>query len=93
VPLLFFGWNHDALPGVRIRDGEVLVSIGEIFHDAFREVVERAAEEDVVGGIWHDLHLEIYVNIIESEMDVAEAAVRFSDSGIGSLHLQHVFYL
>jgi hypothetical protein len=93
VPLPFFGQNRDALPGVRIHDGEVLVSVGEIFRDAFREGVERAAEEDVVGGIWHDLHLEIYVNIVESEMDVVEAAVRFGDSGVGGLHLQRTFYL
>jgi hypothetical protein len=93
VPLPFFGWNRDTLPGVRIHDGEVLVSIGEIFHDAFREGVERAAEKDVVGGVWHDLHLEIYVNIVESETDVAEVAVHFGDSGVGSLHLQRAFYL
>jgi hypothetical protein len=75
------------LPGVRIHDGEVLVSVGEIFHDAFREGVERAAEEDVIGGVWHDLYLEIYVNIVEGETDVAEAAMRFGDSGVGGLHV------
>jgi hypothetical protein len=75
------------LPGVRIRDGEVLVSVGEILRDAFCEGVEQAAEEDVIGGVWHDLHLKIYVNILEGETDVAEAAVRFGDSGVGGLHL------
>jgi hypothetical protein len=87
MSLLFFGWYHDALPDVRIRDGEVLIAIGEIFCDAFHEGVKRAAEEDVIGGVWHDLYLEIYVNIVEGEMDVAEAAVRFSDGGVGGLHL------
>jgi hypothetical protein len=81
------------LPGVRIHDSEVLVSVGEIFRDAFCEGIERAAEEDVIGGIWHDLHLEIYVNIVESETDVAEVAMRFGDSGVGGLHLQCAFYL
>jgi hypothetical protein len=90
---LFFGQNRDTLLGVRIYDSQVLVSIGEIFHDAFHEVVERTAKEDVIRGVWHDLHLEIYVNIVESEMDVAEVAMHFGNSGVGSLHLQHVFYL
>jgi hypothetical protein len=87
VSLPFFGQYRDTLPGVRIRDGEVLVSIGEIFCDAFCEGVEQAAEEDVVGGVWHDLYLEIYVNIVEGEMDVVEAAMHFGDSGVGGLHL------
>jgi hypothetical protein len=81
------------LPGVRIRDGEVLVSIGEILRDAFREGVERAAKEDVIGGIWHDLYLDIYVNIVKGETDVAEVAMHFGDSGVGGLHLRHAFYL
>jgi hypothetical protein len=93
VSLPFFGRYRDALPGVRIRDGEVLVSVGEIFRDAFREGVEWAAEEDVVWGVWHDLYLKIYVNVVEGETDVAEAAVHFSDGRVGGLHLQRVFYL
>jgi hypothetical protein len=71
----------------------VLITISEVLGDAFGEGVERAAKEDVVGGVWHDLHLKIDVNIVEGETDVAEAAVRFGDSGVGSLHLQRAFYL
>jgi hypothetical protein len=71
----------------------MLIAIGEIFCDAFREGVERAAEEDVVGGVWHDLYLEIYVNIVEGETDVVEVAVHFSDGGVGGLDLQRAFYL
>jgi hypothetical protein len=37
------------------------------------------AEEDVIGGVWHDLHLKIDVNIVEGETDVAEAAMHFGD--------------
>jgi hypothetical protein len=93
VSLPFFGWYRDALPRVGICDDEVLIAVSKVFGDAFGEGVEWAAEEDVVWGVWHDLHLEIYVNIIEGETDVAEAAVRFSDGGVGGLHLQRVFYL
>jgi hypothetical protein len=78
---------------VGICDGEVLIAVSKVFGDAFGEGVERAAEEDVVWGVWHDLHLKIDVNIVEGEADVAEAAVCFSDGGVGGLHLQRSFYL
>jgi hypothetical protein len=68
----------------------VLIAVSKVFGDAFCESIERAAEEDVIGGIWHDLHLKIYVNVVKGEADVAEAAVCFGDGG---LHLQHSFYL
>jgi hypothetical protein len=45
----------------------MLVSIGKIFRDAFHEGVERAAEEDVVGRVQHDLYLEVDVDVIEGE--------------------------
>jgi hypothetical protein len=51
------------------------------------------AEEDVIGGIWHDLHLKIDVNVIKSEADIAEAAVYLGDGGVGGIHLQCLFYL
>jgi hypothetical protein len=71
----------------------MLVAICEVLGDAFSEGIERAAEEDVVGGIWHDLHLKIYVDVVKGEMDVVEAAMHFSDSGVSGLHLQRMFYL
>jgi hypothetical protein len=71
----------------------MLVAVREVLGDAFGEGIEQAAEEDVIEGVWHDLHLKIYVNVIKCELDVAEAAVRFSDSGVGGLHLQCAFYL
>jgi hypothetical protein len=71
----------------------MLVSIGEIFRDAFREGVERAAEEDVVGRVRHDLYLEVDVNIIEGEPYIAEAAMCLGDGQVGGFHLQHLFYL
>jgi hypothetical protein len=55
--------------------------------------VERVTKEDVIGGIWHDLHLEMDVNVVKGEADVAEVAVHFSDGGVGSLYLQRSFYL
>jgi hypothetical protein len=60
----------------RYRDGEVLIAVSKVLSDAFGEGIERAAKEDVVGGVWHDLHLKIYVNVIKGEANVAEAAVR-----------------
>jgi hypothetical protein len=93
VSFPFFGWYHDALPCVGICDGKVLIAISEVLGDAFGEGVEQAAEEDVVGGVWHDLHLKIYVNVVKGEADVMEAAMHFGDGRVGSLHLQHVFYL
>jgi hypothetical protein len=84
MSFLFSCWNCD---------GKVLISISEVFSNAFREGVEWAAKEDVIGGVWHDLHLEINVNVIEGEADVAEAAVRFGDGGVCGLHLQCSFYL
>jgi hypothetical protein len=59
VSLPFLHWNHDALPGIRIRDSEMLVSIGEIFGDAFHEGIEWAAKEDVIGRVWHDLQMSM----------------------------------
>jgi hypothetical protein len=73
--------------------GKVLISISEVLGDAFCEGIEWVAEEDVIGGIWHDLHLEINVNVIEGKVDVAEAAMCFGDGGVGGLHLQRSFYL
>jgi hypothetical protein len=55
----------------------VLISVSKILGDAFCEGVERAAEEDVIGGVWYKLHLKINVNVIKDEVDIAEAAVRF----------------
>jgi hypothetical protein len=74
-------------------DGEMLVSVGEILRDAFREGVERAAEEDVIGRIQHDLYLEVDVDVIEGEPYVAEAAVCLGDGRVGGFHLQRSFYL
>jgi hypothetical protein len=93
VSLPFSCRNCDALPCVRICDGKVLISIGEVLGDAFCEGIEQAAEEDVIGSVWHDLHLKIYVNVIKGEADVVEVAMHFSDGGVGGLHLQHSFYL
>jgi hypothetical protein len=93
VSLPFFGRYHDALVCVGICDGKVLITISEVLGDAFSEGIEWAAEEDAVGGILHDLHLKIDVNIVEGETDIAEAAVCFGDGGVGSLHLQRSFYL
>jgi hypothetical protein len=72
-----------------IKTVRVALTLG----DAFCEGVEQATEEDVIGGIWHDLHLEIDVNVIEGEADIVEVAMHFGDGGVGSLHLQHSFYL
>jgi hypothetical protein len=71
----------------------MLVAIRKVLGDAFSEGIEWAAEEDVIWGVWHDLHLKIDVNIVEGEADVAEAAVCFGDSGVGGLHHQCAFYL
>jgi hypothetical protein len=71
----------------------MLISISEVLGDAFCEGVEWAAKEDVIGGVWHDLHLEINVNVIKGEVDIAETAMCFGDDGVGSLHLQCSFYL
>jgi hypothetical protein len=71
----------------------MLISVSKVLGDAFHEGIERAAEEDVIGGVWHDLHLKIYVNVIKGEADVVEVAVCFGDSGVGGLHLQRSFYL
>jgi hypothetical protein len=59
LSLLFSHRNRDTLLSIRIHDGKVLVSVGEIFGDAFHESVEWATEEDVIGGVRHDLYLEI----------------------------------
>jgi hypothetical protein len=59
VSLLFFCRNRDTLPCVGICDGKVLISVSEVLGDAFCEGIEWVAEEDVIGGAWHDLHLEI----------------------------------
>jgi hypothetical protein len=66
----------------------VLVSIGKIFGDTFCEGIEWAAEEDVVGGVQHYLHLEVNVNVIEGELDISKVAMHFSDSRVGGFHLQ-----
>jgi hypothetical protein len=71
----------------RICDGKMLIAVSKVFSDAFGEGIERVAEEDVIGGIWHDLHLKIYVNVVKCKVDVAEAAMRFSDGGVGGLYL------
>jgi hypothetical protein len=71
----------------------MLVSIGEIFHDAVHEGVEWAAEEDVVGCVRHDLYLEVDVDVIEGELYIAEVAMCLSDGRVGSFHLQRSFYL
>jgi hypothetical protein len=81
------------LPCVGIRDGEVLITVSKVFGDAFGEGVEWLAKEDVIWGVWHDLHLKIYVNVVKGEADVVEAAVRFGDGRVGGLHLQRSFYL
>jgi hypothetical protein len=47
----FSCWNRDALLGIRVCDGKVLISVSKILGDAFHEGIERAAKEDVVGGI------------------------------------------
>jgi hypothetical protein len=71
----------------------VLIAVSKVFSDAFGEGVERVAEEDVIWGIWHDLHLKIDVNVVKGEAYVVEVAMHFSDSGVGGLHLQCSFYL
>jgi hypothetical protein len=81
------------LLSIRIRDSEVLVSIGKIFGDAFHESVEHTAKEDVIGSIRHDLYPEIDVNVIKGELNVSEVAMCFGDGQVGSFHLQHSFYL
>jgi hypothetical protein len=91
--LPFFGQYRDALPCVGIHDGKVLITVSEVLGDAFGEGIEWVAEEDVVGGVWHDLHLKIYVNVVKYEADVAEVAVRFSDGRVGGLHFQRALYL
>jgi hypothetical protein len=79
VSFPFSRWDRDALPSIRIHDSKVLVSIGKIFGDAFHEGIERVAEEDVIGGIQHYLHLEVNVNVIKAEPDILEVAMHFSD--------------
>jgi hypothetical protein len=37
--------------------------------------------------------MEINVNVVKGEADIAEAAVHFSDSGVGGPHPQCSFYL
>jgi hypothetical protein len=64
----------------------MLVAIHKVLGDAFGEGVEWVAKEDVVGGIWHDLHLKIDVNVVKCKADSAEVAMRFGDSGVGGLH-------
>jgi hypothetical protein len=93
VSLPFFGRYRDALLCVEICDSKVLITISEVLGDAFGEGIEWAAKEDVVWGVWHDLHLKIDVNVIKCEADVMEVAMHFSDGGVGSLHLQRSFYL
>jgi hypothetical protein len=65
--------------GIRVHDGEVLLSVGEVLCDAFREGVERMAEENTVRGVRHDLHLGVDVDVVKGELDVAEAAACFGD--------------
>jgi hypothetical protein len=93
VSIPFFCQNHDTLPCIGVHDGNVLISISEVLGDAFHEGIEWVTEEDVVWGIWHDLHLKIDVNVVKGEADVVEAAVCFGDGGVGGLHLQRSFYL
>jgi hypothetical protein len=57
------------------------------------------AKEDVIGGIQHDLHLEVDVNIINGKPDIAEAAMCFGNHRVGGFHhhylttrIQDVFY-
>jgi hypothetical protein len=76
------------LPCIGICDGKVLISISKVLDNAFCEGIKWAAEEDVVGGIWHDLHPKIDVNVIKGEVDIVEAAVHLGDGGVGGLHLQ-----
>jgi hypothetical protein len=71
----------------------MLVSVGEIFRDAFCEGIEWAAKEDVIGRVWHDLYLEVDVDVIEGELYVAEAAMCLGDGQVGSFHLQCSFCL
>jgi hypothetical protein len=78
VSLLFSCRDHDTLLCVGICDGKVLISISKVLSDAFCEGVEWVAEEDVVEGIWHDLHLKIDLNVVKGEADIAEVAMRFS---------------
>jgi hypothetical protein len=50
MSLPFSCCNHDALPCIGVCDGQVLISISKVLGDAFREGVEQAAKEDVLGG-------------------------------------------
>jgi hypothetical protein len=93
MSLLFSCRNHDTLLSIRVCDSKVLIPVSKVIGDAFCEGIEQAAKEDAIRGIWHNLHLEINVNVIEGEVDVAEAAMHFSDGGVGDLHLQYSFYL
>jgi hypothetical protein len=93
LSLLFSCQNHDTLPGIGVHDDKMLISISKVLGDAFCGGIEWATKEDVIGGVWHDLHLEVNVDVIKGEVDIAEAAVCFSDGGVGGLHLQHSFYL
>jgi hypothetical protein len=93
LSLPFSHWNRDALPGIRIHDGEMLVSIGEIFGYTFCEGIEWVAKEVVIGGVWHHLDLEVNVNVIEGELNVVEAAMWIGDGRVGSFHLQSSLYL
>jgi hypothetical protein len=54
---LFSRQDHDTFLGIWVCDSEVLISIGEVLGDAFCESIKWATEEDVVEGIWYDLHL------------------------------------
>jgi hypothetical protein len=57
VSLPFFSRYCDTLLCIGLCDGKMLVAVHKVLGDAFGEGVEHAAEEDVVGGVWHDLHL------------------------------------
>jgi hypothetical protein len=81
------------LLSIRIHDSEVLVSVGEIFGDAFHESIEQVAKEDAIGSVRHDFYLEIDVNVIEGEPNILEVAMCFGDSRVGGFHLQCLFYL
>jgi hypothetical protein len=69
---LFSCQNHDELTGIWFHDGGVLIYVGDVLGDAFCESVEQVAEEDVVGGVQHDLHLEVDVNVVKCEPDIVE---------------------
>jgi hypothetical protein len=85
--------DHNRLADIWVYDAKMLISIGKVLGDAFHKGMEWATEEDIIEGIQHDLHLEVDVNIINSELDVAEAAMCFGDHQVGGVHLQCLFYL